>query len=70
MRTLVDLADPQVHSLDALARRDGKSRAALIRRAIDEFLERRRTDKDTAFGAWGDQAEDGLAYQQRVRDEW
>jgi metal-responsive CopG/Arc/MetJ family transcriptional regulator len=40
MRTLVDLGDVQLQALDELSRKEKRSRAALIRQAIDEYLAR------------------------------
>jgi len=57
------------------ARRDieeeKRSRAALIRQAIDDYLARRRSKQEgDAFGLWGKRKVDGLAYQKKVRGEW
>jgi len=38
MRTLVDLGDAQIRALDDLSKKEKTSRAALIRRAIDDYL--------------------------------
>lgn len=71
MRTLVDLDDADVKSLDALAAEKGQSRAALIRKAISEFLAGRRKDASVdAFGLWGKRQIDGLEYQKSIRREW
>jgi predicted transcriptional regulator len=71
MRTLVDLGDAQVQALDELAHKEKRSRAAVIRQAIDEYLVRhRRLDELDAFGLWGERKVDGLAYQEQVRGEW
>lgn len=72
MRTLIDLAEPQVKALDDLARTEKRSRAALIREAVEDFLAKRAPSAslDDAFGLWGDRAVDGLDYQRRLRDEW
>ena len=69
---LVGLREDQERELKQLAKAQRASRAALIRRAIDDFLERRRTppEVDEAFGLWGDKAGDGLSYQRAIRDEW
>jgi len=71
MRTLVDLGDAQIDALDELSKREKRSRAALIRQAIDDYL-RSRYDKQEgdAFGRWGKRKVDGLAYQKKVRGEW
>jgi len=71
MRTLVDLGDAQVEALHALARAEKKSRAALIRQAIDDYLAKRHAKRrEDAFGLWGKRKVDGLAYQKRMRGEW
>ena len=71
MRTLVDLGDAQLQALDELSRREKRSRAALIRRAIDEYLAKQRDkQEDDVFGRWGKRKVDGLAYQEKVRSEW
>jgi predicted transcriptional regulator len=71
MRALIDMNDAQAEALDALAKRVGRSRAALIRTAIDDYLDRhRRTQVEDGFGLWGRRKVDGLAYQEKVRREW
>ncbi len=71
MRTLVDIGDQEVKALDRLARREKMSRAALIRKAIDDFLARNNADSEVeAFGLWGAGKIDGLAYQEDIRSEW
>lgn len=76
MRTVIDLPDEQIATLDRLARAAGTSRAAMIREAVRELLRDRTPapDVDAGFGLWaGDHesgGEDGLAYQRRLRDEW
>jgi hypothetical protein len=71
MRTLVDLGDTQLQALDELSRKEKRSRAALIRQAIDDYLAKRRdTQEGDAFGLWGKRKVDGLAYQEKVRGEW
>ncbi|HEY6633870.1 MAG TPA: CopG family transcriptional regulator [Rhizobiaceae bacterium] len=71
MRALVDIEEQQIERLDELARRQKKSRAALIRVAVREYLAARNAeDAGDAFGLWGKRAVDGLEYQERVRSEW
>ena len=71
MRTLVDLGDAQLQALDELSRKENRSRAALIRRAIDEYLAKQHDKQEgDAFGLWGKRKVDGLAYQEKVRSEW
>lgn len=71
MRTLVDIGDQEVKALDRLAQREKMSRAALIRKAINDFLARNNADSEAeAFGLWGDRKIDGLTYQENMRSEW
>ena len=71
MRTLVDLGDSQIEELDELSKRERRSRAALIRQAIDDYLAKRRSKQQgDAFGLWGKRKVDGLVYQKKVRSEW
>ena len=71
MRTLVDIGEREVEALDRLAQRKKMSRAALIRKAVDDFLARNNADSEAeAFGLWGDRKIDGLAYQEAIRSEW
>jgi len=71
MRTIIDLPETEVRRLDALARHEHCSRAALIRRAVEAFLagQAKGGQDDEAFGLWAGR-EDGLDYQRRLRDEW
>ena len=70
MRTLVDLDEARIEALDSLARAEKCSRAALIRRAIDDYLARRQRQQEDAFGLWSERRVDGPTYQERQRDEW
>lgn len=71
MRTLVDIDEPQIRRLDALAKEQKRSRAALIRQAIADYLRKRHAEEEAdAFGLWGERKVDGLAYQEKVRNEW
>ena len=71
MRALIDMSDAQVEALDTLAKRMRQSRAALIRTAIDDYLDRHHREQvEGGFGLWGNRTVDGLAYQEKVRDEW
>jgi predicted transcriptional regulator len=71
MRALVDLMEAQVQALDRLARRRVRSRASLIREAVDDYLRRNSLGSDDdGFGLWGAEPVDGLAFQERLRREW
>jgi predicted transcriptional regulator len=57
-----------------MARLRSVCRAELVRQAIAEYVEtnttRTKSAIDDAFGAWGEDFEDGLVYQERLRSEW
>ena len=73
MRTLVDIPDDQLEELTKLAEREKVSRASLVRKAVADLLASKRQAHDdaidAAFGIRPDM-EDGLAYQERLRNEW
>jgi predicted transcriptional regulator len=71
MRTLVDIDEPHLRELDRLASRERRSRAAMVREAIAEYLDKRTPQAlDDAYGLWGERKVDGLHYQEKVRSEW
>jgi len=71
MRISVDLGETQIQALDELSKKEKRSRADLIRQAIDNyFAERHGKQESNAFGLWGHRKVDGLAYQEKVRCEW
>ena len=71
MRTLIDIPPDQIEAIAALCARVKQSRAAIVRTAIAEYLVKRKViDHDDAFGLWGAETEDGLAFQEKARAEW
>ncbi len=71
MRTIIDIPDTQLELLNSFALQEKISRAELIRRAVADYLQRCvAVPDDDAFGVWQPRGEDGLAYQQRLREEW
>ena len=71
MRTLIDLPDAQIQALAALCERVRQPRAAVIREAVAEYLERRTSKPaEAAYGLWGTETMDGLDYQAKARAEW
>ena len=70
MKTLVDIPEKQIHSLAELCDKYNISRAEAIRRAIDLFIKNNKTRPVDAFGAWKNKSDDGLSYQEKLRDEW
>jgi hypothetical protein len=67
LRTQIYLTEEQRSRLDALGRRDGKPLAALVREAVDEYLDHGAPDADAALDATF-----GALPQLEVpsRDEW
>ena len=70
MRVSVDIPKAQVEELDRLAKRQQVSRAAIIRKAVEDMLDSQMVDVVKAgFGLWG-RGEDGLSTQRKLRSEW
>jgi hypothetical protein len=71
MRTIIDIPQPILDEIDALAKREKISRAEAVRRAMAQYLDgHRRSKLDAAFGIWKPRKIDPLAYEDRLRDEW
>ena len=71
MRTIIDIPDQLVESLDRVGKTHQKSRAALVREAITDFLrEKSIPQAEAAFGLWKERNQDGVAYQNDFRQEW
>ncbi|MDH7973040.1 CopG family transcriptional regulator [Sphingomonas sp. AR_OL41] len=73
MRTLIDLPDDDVASLDRLAQRHGRSRAAEVREAVRAHL-RGSVGNDwiaRGFGYWRDREDigDAVDYQRGIRQD-
>ncbi len=70
MRTLIDLPDKLVKTLDIIAGHKKISRAELVRQSLEHDIARLRNDLlEMSFGAWKDNPIDGLAHQRKMRDE-
>lgn len=70
-RILIDLSDDAIQRLDNLKQLRNKPRAELLREAIEQYLDQQSTSviRD-ALGLWGNQQEDGLEYERKLREEW
>ncbi|MCU6667593.1 ribbon-helix-helix domain-containing protein [Enterobacteriaceae bacterium H4N4] len=70
-RILIDLSDDVIQRLDNLKQLRNKPRAELLREAIELYLEQQNASviRD-ALGLWGNQQEDGLEYERKLREEW
>lgn len=72
-RILTDIPDEDIERLDALARRQGKSRAAVLREAVANYLEASGKEGfEKYFGLWERYGStvDGLDYERQLRGEW
>jgi predicted transcriptional regulator len=70
MQILINPGETQIRALDELSKKAKRSRAALIRQAIDDYIDKkRRSLEGNAFGLWGKRKADGLAYQEKVRSD-
>lgn len=71
MRTLIDIERSDIEKLDLLAARQKRSRAAVIREAVADYLEKEAAaGLDEAFGLWRGRGIDSLEYQKKLREEW
>ena len=72
MRTIIDLPEDQLETLDGICRRESISRAEAIRRAVELLVRDRAAGASHAsFGLWrGRRPVDGVIYQERLRREW
>ena len=72
-RFLVDVPADDVRKLDEIAKREGKSRAAVLREAVSNYLEESRKEGfEKYFGLWERHGStvDGLEYERQLREEW
>jgi hypothetical protein len=72
-RFLVDVPADDVRKLDEIAKREGKSRAAVLREAVSNYLEvSGKEGFEKYFGLWERHGStvDGLEYERQLRDEW
>ena len=74
MRILTDIPDEDIEKIDALAKRQGKSRAAEIREAIKLHLVHNADNKDwiaRGAGYWKHRTDigDAIEYQRAMRED-
>ncbi len=74
MRILADIPDDDIEKLDALAKRQGKSRAAEIREAIKLHLVHNSDNNDwiaRGAGLWKHKTDigDAIKYQRAMRED-
>ena len=72
-RFLVDIPEDDVARLDALAKAEGKSRAAVLREAVANYIAAESQQGfEKYFGLWERHGStvDGLEYEEELRGEW
>jgi hypothetical protein len=72
MRFLADIPEADVQWLDAVAKEQGKSRAAVLREAVSSYRAEKPSDWiERGFGLWKDRTDlmDAVTMQQRMRAE-
>ena len=72
-RILADLPDEDIKWLDQRAAGQGKSRAAVLREAVEAYrAESRKEGFEKYFGLWERHGStvDGLDYERQLRDKW
>lgn len=72
-RFLVDVPEEDVARLDALAKGEGKSRAAVLREAVANYIAAEsKQGFEKYFGLWERHGStvDGLEYERELRGEW
>mgnify|MGYP003390327203 CR=1 FL=1 len=72
-RFLVDVPAEDVRKLDEIAKREGKSRAAVLREAVSNYLDASGKEGfEKYFGLWERHGStvDGLEYERKLRGEW
>ncbi len=77
MQTLIDISETDIALLNKLSQDRKTPRDELVRTAVSAYLDAQlpkqakdiqpQVEGDEAFGLWADFAEDGLAYQERIR---
>ena len=72
MRTTIDLSLRQIGALARISKRRKRSRAELIRQAVDCYFVDNAEELDVAFGLWkrAGAREDGFVFERRLRREW
>jgi metal-responsive CopG/Arc/MetJ family transcriptional regulator len=75
MRTIIEIPETDVALLDKMSKKADCSRAAIIRNAIKEYIDKNKelhteTVFSRAFGIWKDSPVNALDYEDKIRKEW
>jgi metal-responsive CopG/Arc/MetJ family transcriptional regulator len=70
-KALIDIPDHTLKQIDAIAATEGMSRAALVRLAMQAFIDSNKKSKlKNAFGILKKEKIDGLLLEKKLRSEW
>lgn len=70
-RILVDVTETQLNELSQIAETESRSRAAVIRDALDRYIAQHKPALAAdVFGLWEHRNVDGVDYQEKLRSEW
>lgn len=71
MRTIIDIPATTLKEIDGLAKSENISRAEAIRRAMNEYVQKRaRPKRGAGFGIWKNRKVDALGHEDKLRNEW
>lgn len=74
MRTIVDIPDTQIETLNQLSKKKKISRAEIVRQALSQYINnyiKTSNGYKAAFGSWQNvEFRDSVSYQQKLRDQW
>lgn len=71
MKTIIEIPDAVIDSLDKIGERTQRSRDSLISEAIDKYVHGNSEETHCeAFGIWKSKKRDGVEYQVSLREEW
>ncbi len=71
MRTVIDVPEEVIETLDRVSSSERRSRASVIREVLTKYVENlTQPNLEAAFGIWSDKAKDGVDYQNDLRTEW
>jgi len=71
MRTIIEIPEDVIESLDRLRALENRSRSAVIREAIDGYLRKKTAPAaECAFGLWSKRPKEGVRYQNEIRNDW
>lgn len=76
MQTIVDLPEPQLEALNALAKARNQTPSEFIAEVLAGVLHAENSNPEEpkplidGFHLWGEHVTDGLEYERRIRAEW